>query len=130
MCRRMPTDEEKELCSIVSTVPPKNLNELVKLLDGGKIRMNQAKTVLETMMDSGKASSELISAEDMAGVNQDDLLEICRKVIGENAGNVADYLGGKERAIQPMIGAVMRTTKGKADAKAAQQILKQLMEAK
>ncbi len=130
MFRRMPTEEEKELCSIASTVPPQNLNELVKLLDSGKIRMNQAKTVLETMMDSGKAPSELISAEDMAGISQDDLIEICRKVIGENAANVADYLGGKERAIQPMIGAVMRATKGKADAKAAQQILKQLMEAK
>ncbi len=128
MFRRMPTDEEKERCAIVSAVPPENLNALVKLLDEGKIRMNQAKTVLETMMDTGKAPSELISAEDMAGVGQDDLLEICRKVIGENAANVADYLGGKERAIQPMIGAVMRATKGKADAKAAQQMLKQMME--
>jgi len=130
MFRRMPTDEEKERCSIASAVPPANLNELVKLLDSGKIRMNQAKTILETMMDTGKVPSELISAEDMAGVNQDELLEICRKVISDNAANVADYLGGKERAIQPMIGAVMRATRGKADAKAAQQMLKDLMESK
>ena len=130
MFRRMPTDEEKERCTIVSKVPPASLNELVKLLDGGKIRMNQAKTVLETMMDTGKAPSELLTADDMAGVNQDDLLEICRKVISENAANVADYLGGKERAIQPMIGAVMRATKGKADAKAAQELLKKIISEK
>lgn len=130
MFRRMPTEEEKELCSVASAVPPQNLNELIKLLDSGKIRMNQAKTVLESMMDTGKAPSELLSAEDMAGVNEDELLKICQKVIGENEANVADYLGGKERAIQPMIGAVMRATKGKADAKAAQQLLKQLIESK
>lgn len=125
--RRMPTDEEKEKCTAAEKTSAAQLRELVQLIESGKIRMNQAKTTLETMLDTGKAPSQLLSAEDLSGVDDSALRDICKQVIEQNEANVKDYLGGKERAIQPMIGAVMRATKGKADAKAAQQILKELM---
>ena len=89
--------------------------------------MNLAKTTLETMLDTGKSPSQLLSAEDLSQVDDTALTEICRQVIADNPGDVADFLGGKEKALQPLIGAVMRATKGKADAKTAQKLLRELM---
>ena len=125
--RRMPTDEEKENCTVAEKTTPAQLRELVQRLESGKIRMNLAKTTLETMLDTGKSPSQLLSAEDLSQVDDTALTEICRQVIADNPGNVADFLGGKEKALQPLIGAVMRATKGKADARTAQKLLRELM---
>lgn len=125
--RRMPTDEDKERCTVVSQVSPEQLRELAELLESGRLRMNQAKITLETMLDTGKSPSQLLSAEDLSTVDDSTLREICKQMIEQNSASVRDYLAGKERAIQPLIGAVMRATKGKADARSTQQMLKELI---
>ncbi|MGN0171975.1 MAG: Asp-tRNA(Asn)/Glu-tRNA(Gln) amidotransferase subunit GatB [Acutalibacteraceae bacterium] len=119
--RRLVTDADKE--SGVIPVSPENLRTLVKLIDDGKLRMNLAKSTLETMMDTGKAPLELLSEEDMAGVDETALKSLCEQVIADNPNAVADYQNGKEKALKSLVGGVMKATRGKADAKAAEALL-------
>ncbi len=108
-------------------VTPENLNALVKLLESGKIKMNLLKATLEKMLDTGKAASELISESDMGGIDEDTLRNLCAKAIADNQSAVADYLSGKEKALKAILGAVMKATRGRADAVEAEKLLIELI---
>jgi len=51
------------------------------------------------------------------------LENIIDKVIRDNPKPVADFRAGKDTAVMFLVGAVMRLTKGQADASAARKIL-------
>lgn len=126
--RRLDTEAKKEVVQI--SVSPDRLRELVQLLDKGKLRMNLAKATLETMLDTGKSAGELLTEEDLAGVDEGTLDLLCRQAVEENPAAAADYRNGKEKALKALVGFVMRATKGAADAKAAEARLLELLKGK
>ncbi len=123
--RRIETEADKETGNV--PLPAAHLNELVALLDSGKLKMNLAKSTLEKMMDTGKRVSELLSEEDMAGVDDSALKAICEEVVAGNPNAVADYRGGKEKALKALVGGVMKATRGSADAKTAEQMILEII---
>lgn len=125
MFGRLQTDDEKEAFSV--KVTPAQLKELVLLLDSGKIRMNLLKATLEKMLDTGKPAGAFLSESDLAGLNEGALQEACRQAIAANPGAAADYRGGKEKALKAILGAVMKATRGRADAVQAEQLLAQML---
>ena len=116
--RRTETEADKEQFDV--SVDPVQLNELVKLLDSGKIRNNLAKSTLEKMLDTGKSAGEFISESDMAGMDESTLNDLCKKAVENNPKAVADYKAGKVKALKSMVGFVMKESRGKADASAAE----------
>ena len=122
---RVETEADKEVFDV--SVSPEQLNELVKLLDSGKIRNNLAKATLEKMLDSGKGALEFISESDMGGLDENAMLELCKQAVESNAKAVEDYKNGKEKAIKALVGFVMKNSRGKADAAAAEAKIKELI---
>lgn len=104
-------------------VSAEDLNALIKLLDEGKIKMNLAKKTLTKMLETGKAPSELIDESDMGGLDEGALDELCRQAIEANPNAVVDYKNGKVKAIKALVGFIMKNSRGKADAAAAEQKL-------
>ncbi|HQK53261.1 MAG TPA: Asp-tRNA(Asn)/Glu-tRNA(Gln) amidotransferase subunit GatB [Sedimentibacter sp.] len=125
--RRMPTDSEKEECSI--SIPPEYLNELISLIENKKINSSMASNALEKMLDSGKPVREFISEKDMQGIDENTLREICLRALSENKEAVESYLGGKEKAFSSLIGYIMKETKGKTDPQKAAEIIKEIIKA-
>ena len=125
MFRRTETEDDKEKFEIGIT--PQMLNELVKLLDIGKIRNNLAKATLEKMLDSGKGALAFISESDMGGIDDNALLELCKNAVEGNPKAVADFKGGKEKALKSLVGNVMKNSRGKADAMAAEAKIKEII---
>ena len=123
--RRMPTDSEKEECSI--SIPPEYLSELISLIENKKINSSMASNALEKMLDSGKPVREFISEKDMEGIDENTLREICMRAVSENKEAVESYLGGKEKAFSSLIGYIMKETKGKADPQKAAEIIKEII---
>lgn len=123
--RRTETESDKEVFDV--SVTPEQLNELVKLLDSGKIRNNLAKSTLEKMLDSGKGALEFISENDMGGLDEETMITLCRQAIEENKKAVEDYRSGKEKALKALLGNVMKNSRGKADAAAAEAKLKEMI---
>ena len=122
---RTVTEIDKELFNV--SVSPAQLNELVKLLDDGKIRNNLAKATLEKMLDTGKGALEFISESDMGGLDENALIELCKQAIEGNSKAVDDYKGGKEKALKALVGNVMKNSRGKADAVLAEEKIKELI---
>ena len=123
--RTLATDADKEQFDI--KVTDESLVELIKLLEDGKINNNLAKSTLDKMLESGKKPSELIDESQMGGVDEGELRAICEKVVNANPKAVEDIKGGKGAAIGALIGGVMKETRGKADAKTAQQIIREII---
>ncbi len=119
------TEADKEAFAVA--VSPQQLNELVKLLDDGKIRNNLAKATLEKMLDTGKGALDFISESDMGGLDENAVNELCKQAIESNPKAVEDYKGGKEKALKALVGNVMKNSRGKADAAAVEQKLKDML---
>ena len=58
------------------------------------------------------------------------MTDICNKAVESNPKAVADYLGGKDKAVKSMLGFVMKNTKGKADAQLAEKIIIEIIKKK
>ena len=96
-------------------------------MESGKIKNNLAKTALDKMLDSGKAVTEFVSEADMAGLDDSTLTEYCQNAINAMPNAVADYKGGKEKALMALLGNVMKQSRGRADAGAVKEKLKELI---
>ena len=119
--RRLETEEDKESFDIKTSA--EQLSELVKLIDEGKIKNNLAKSTLEKMLDTGDPVTKFVSESDMAGLDENALKELCSKAVESNPKAVDDFKKGKQKAVKSLVGFVMKESRGKADAAAAEQII-------
>lgn len=119
------TEEDKENFEIKTTSD--QLAALVRLIDEKKIRANKAKDILSKMLESGADVTEYISEEDLAGLSDDDLRVLCQGAIDANPKAVEDIRNGKDKAINVMFGYVMKNSRGKADVKKAEGIIRELI---
>ena len=122
---KLETEEDKEKFDL--PVSAEEMAELVKLVDGGKINITLAQKTLSAMAEEGKPVSAYIKPEDVAGMDEGELEKICRQAVEANAGAVADFKSGKEKAIFALYGFVKKATQGKADIKKADEIIRKLI---
>ncbi len=105
------------------------VGELVNLIEDGVISSKIAKDVFAKMWDTGKAPGAIVDEEGLKqNSNTDELRGMALEVIAGNPKPVEDYLGGKEAAIQSLMGQMMRATKGKANPKMVIDLLKEILD--
>ena len=110
-----------------SPIPPEFLRDLVLLLEEKKINHNLAKNIFTKMLEEGKAPKSILEAEGISTDEVIDLDELCKSAVYTNPGAVEDYKKGKKKALQALIGNVMRQSRGRADAEEARKILLELL---
>jgi len=107
------------------TVSPERLSGLI-LSSHGTINAATAKTVLEEMFQTGKSADEIVNERGLSQISDTrQLEETVIDVINSNAQPVADYLAGKEQALKFLVGQVMKATRGRANPKMVNEVLKQ-----
>ncbi len=103
----------------------KHLAELVDLLEDGKITSSSSKKVLEEMIKEDKSPSVIVKEKDLEQINDiDTLLPIIQEAIASSEKAVKEYKGGKEKALQSIIGKIMGKTRGKANPETTIKLLK------
>lgn len=117
----MPLEEDKE--AFETKADAAETAELVKLADEKKISFNRAVELLGEMLASGRPVSELLTAADTAGVSDDEMKKLCEEAAAENPKAFSDMQNGKEKAINVLLGYIMKKTRGKADSRVASEIL-------
>lgn len=109
-----------------SPVKPKQLGEMLKLIDNGTISGKIAKTVLEEMVATGKDPAVIVKEKGLVQITDTDALgKIIDQVIADNPQSVADYRSGKTKAIGFLVGQTMKATKGKASPDLVNKLLKE-----
>lgn len=105
-------------------VAPKELAELLNLIDDGTISGKIAKTVFEDMYATGRAARAIIEEKGLLQVSDTtELTEVIRKILDENPGEVAKFLAGKTKVMGFFVGQVMKATKGKGNPAVVNRIL-------
>ena len=59
--------------------------------------------------------------------SEDELEGFCKEVIKNNKAVVEDFKSGKQEALHYLIGQVMRLSKGKADPKQVEKLIRKLL---
>ncbi|QQG45535.1 MAG: Asp-tRNA(Asn)/Glu-tRNA(Gln) amidotransferase subunit GatB [Candidatus Sungiibacteriota bacterium] len=119
----------KSAASVFDTrISPENFAELVSYVAEDKISNLAAKQVLEEMFSSGEDPSDIIEKLGLWQLSAvSDLEDIARHILEENPQAVEDYKKGTGASLQFLVGQVMRESRGKANPKIVQEVLKKLL---
>ncbi|MBF8279224.1 MAG: gatB [candidate division NC10 bacterium] len=112
-----------------SPIPPAELAALLTMLNRGDISGKIAKMVFERMYQTGKPAALIVQEEGLTQISdQDELLRIVEGVLAQHPGPVAEYRKGKVQSFTFLVGAVMKASRGKANPKAVNELLRTLLE--
>jgi glutaminyl-tRNA synthetase len=100
------------------------LAELGGLVAAGTVTSAVAKEVLARLVDKGGPPAALVQALGAATLAQDALVPLVDEVVAAHPDEVARYRGGKTALLGFFVGQLMRRARGKADAKAAEELLR------
>ena len=107
---------------------PQYLADILKLMDSGKVNTPTGKSLLQKVQTGGKSPAEFVEAEGLAQVSDESAIrKMAEEIIAANPDQVAGFRAGKETLMGWFVGQLMARTKGKADPKAAQRILSELL---
>jgi aspartyl-tRNA(Asn)/glutamyl-tRNA(Gln) amidotransferase subunit B len=110
----------------VATIPPEGLAGIVRLIGAGTITATLAKQVfalLEAEPDADPAA--LVQQHGLASIGDAGELErMVDEVVAQNPQFVEQFQAGKEGVINALVGQVMKQTRGRADARQVQQLLR------
>ena len=109
---------ETEMEPIEIPFDSKQLGKLVILIDKGTISSSIGKKVLEELFENPRDPEEIIKEKGWIQISDEGAIkEIVLKVLEANPQSVADYKGGKDKALGFLVGQAMKETKGKANPK-------------
>ncbi len=107
---------------------PENLAKLIRLTEAQVINSTVAKEVFEEMFRHDIDPEAYVEEKGLKTVHDEEALRSCvTQVIAENPQSVADYQGGKEKALGFLVGQTMKAMKGKANPGLVNQLLKELL---
>jgi len=109
----------------VVKVQPEHLVELLALVEKGAISISIAKEVFGEMFQTGRPAAQIVQEKGLGQISDTgELSRIVEQVIAENPGPVAEYLGGKEPVLRFLVGQVMKITRGQANPRLVNELLK------
>lgn len=102
-----------------------HLIDLLELVEKKKITGTTGQKLMEKLIEKPFDVRKYVEKEGLAAVSEKAELEkFCSEAISESPKAVEDYKKGNKKALQFIIGQVMRKTKGKASPKEVNEILK------
>ena len=107
---------------------PEHLAKLIELTEAGTINSSVAKEVFEKIFDENVDPEKYVEEKGLKIVQDDGALEeVLKKVIADNPQAVADYKGGKEKALGALVGQTMKAMKGTANPGAVNKKLREML---
>ena len=116
---------KKNLTIDESPVSHDKLGELIDNIESGKVSNRLAKDIFEEMCETGKSPSDIISEKGMSQISDEGELEkLVNDVLSANPENVEKYKNGKDKLFGFFVGEAMKLSKGKANPKLLNELLK------
>ena len=107
-------------------ITPDGLEQLLIFVHDGIISNKQGKAVLEKMWDTPKTPKEIIDSEGISQEsNENEINKLVDKVLENHYKSVEEYMKGKDKLFGFFIGEVMKESKGKANPKIVNKILRE-----
>ena len=101
-------------------ITPEHIASLVDAIEDGRISSAQGKQVFARMLKTRQMPDAIIKAEHMEVLSDESAIEaMVDRVLAQNPKAVADFAAGKTNVEGWLVGQVMKASRGKANPKAA-----------
>ncbi|MGV8175112.1 MAG: Asp-tRNA(Asn)/Glu-tRNA(Gln) amidotransferase subunit GatB [Methanothrix sp.] len=102
-----------------------HMAEIVQMLEKSQITEDGAVQIIRALLDGkGGSPAEIVKSLGLGKAEDDAVQKAVREAVAESAAAIADYRAGSERALNFIVGQVMKKTRGKADACEVHQLVK------
>lgn len=116
------------LAPTATPITAENFAEFVLMVHKGQINSSAAQLILEEMLKKGGEPEAIMRNLGVEQVNDEEkLAAVINDVLAANAGQVAQYKGGKTTVLQFFIGQVMAKTKGSANPATVKKLLEEAL---
>lgn len=120
--------KERELSLEDMPVTPAQIAELQGLIDSGRINDKLARQVLEGVLAGEGSPTEVVEARGLEVVSDDGALsKAVQDALDANPDVVEKIKGGKVAAAGALVGAVMKATRGQADAARVRELIMEMV---
>lgn len=125
----MRTLKEKYLDIAEFGISPERLGGLIRMIGAGAISNTIAKQVFEIMQSDEASAEAIVEREGLAQVSDTGAIETAiREILDANPKQLEQYRSGKTQLFGFFVGQCMQKTKGKANPKVVNEILKGLLD--
>ncbi|MDK2834918.1 MAG: aspartyl-tRNA(Asn)/glutamyl-tRNA(Gln) amidotransferase subunit [Methanolobus sp.] len=90
---------------------------VIGLVKDDKITEQSGVQIIRTVLDEGGRPQDIVVSKGLLKVEDDIVAKAVEEAVAESPEAVADYLAGKEKSLNFIVGKVMQKTKGRADAR-------------
>ncbi len=117
-------------CDIAaSPVTAEALAAMLKRIEDGTISGKLAKQVFEAMWNGAGSADEIIEQQGLQQISDSSAIEaIIREVLDNNPKQIEQYRGGQQKLFGFFVGQVMQATRGKANPKQVNELLRKLLD--
>ena len=124
----LPAIKERGYEFTTSPVTAERFANLIALLEKEEVNSNSAKSVLIKLFETALTPEEIMDQFGFRQVSNTGALRgIVDQVITENASAVENYKNGNKKSIGFLVGQAMKLSKGKANPKRLQEIIKETL---
>ena len=107
---------------------PENLTELIALIEKGTISNNIGKQIIIEMLKDGTKASVIVEKKGLSQISDEGAIkELVQKVVDAHPNEVEAYKNGKTNLLGFFVGQIMKETKGRANPKTVNQLLREII---
>ena len=120
--------KERELELAESKLTSHSFSDLLKLVQTGDVGAKSAQKVLEVLYTEGGHADEVVDRLGLRQLSSPGALKpLLKTVIEKNQPIVAEFREGKEKALNVLVGKVMKETRGAANPGLTKSLLEELI---
>lgn len=123
------TINEEKIDIKIFPVEPEYLGRLINLINEGTISSKIAKDIFPEMLKDLKSPEEIVKEKNLLQISDTKKIEqIILEILEAHKSEIQTYLDGKDKVLGFFVGQIMKKTKGKANPKIVNDILKEKLE--
>ncbi len=111
-----------------SKVRPETFVELLELIDEGTITERLARELIKEYVSTGESPRTLVERKGLASAGRDELGEAIEQVLSDNRKAVADYRAGRARALDYLLGQVLRRIRARGDPVEVKRLIREALD--
>ena len=97
--------------------------EIIELVIGNKITERSGVEIIRTILDNGGTPKTIVKEKGLIKVEEDIIIKAVTETLEENPEALQDYLDGKEKSLNFLVGQVMKKTAGRSDKRSTRKIV-------
>ncbi|MCW3988591.1 MAG: Asp-tRNA(Asn)/Glu-tRNA(Gln) amidotransferase subunit GatB [Candidatus Bathyarchaeota archaeon] len=111
-----------------SKVNPETFVELLALIEEGTITERLARELIKEYVGTGESPRALVERRGLASAGRDELGEAIGEVLSDNRKAVADYRAGQTRALDYLLGQVLRRIRARGDPVEVKRLIREALD--